>query len=232
MSRKKARNANSSAGNCSKSSSAESTAYTPGVTWEELLGRAQAALDEHGLEKQAKREKTAEKYLALLAKREITPTWDLEGVKRALAAYFCDIVLGEGRPKGFRGVFASEGVVVTDLWDSMDAYPEIRLVYEYILRQMKRSAEASAQELVGQAQRAQERLVTEDGCDLNQRAVELSLKATMRGVYGDGEKDGGASDAKRGISYSFPNMTVNWIVSPAELGKRVEAKPQPEVIDV
>lgn len=209
-----------------------SAAGVPAVGWDELLARAEAALDEQGLERRAKWEKTAGRYLALLGRRGIEPKWNVGGVKRALAAYFCDMVLGEGRPRGMRRVFAEEGVVLTDMWDSMNAHPEIRLVYEYMRRQVKMAAEASAQDLVRQAQHSQERLVTEDGCELNQRAVELSLRATMKDVYGDGDGGGGGGgDAKKGISYSFPNMTVNWIVAPQELRKGAKAA-EPEVIDV
>ena len=75
-----------------------------------------------------------------------------------------------------------------------------------------------AEESASVAQESQLRLITEDGCDLNQRAVEVSLKATMRDVYGESNEVGPAKDGKAGITYNFPNMTLNWIVAPGAAG--------------
>ena len=75
------------------------------------------------------------------------------------------------------------------------------------------------------------RLVTEEGCELNQKAVEVSLKATMKDVYGDGD-GASASDAKKSVTYSVPNMKATWISAQPGVAERIAAKPEPEAIDV
>ena len=164
----------------------------PEVTWEALRSRAEAALDDKGIEAQERRKAAAERISRRMKERGIEPVWDVRGVERALAAYFADYVLGDGR-KGFRKVFAECGVSVADFLDARDTHPDLRMVYDYIHRQGAGVASIEALELNRQAQGAQKRLVTEEGCELNQRAVEVSLRATMKDVYGD---DGGVGAAK------------------------------------
>lgn len=194
----------------------------PAVSWEELLARAEAALDEKGLEAQERRRVAGEKKLRRLKERGLDPKWDVPGIKRALAAYYADSVLGDCR-LGFRKIFAAAGVVSADFFDARDAYPELRLVFEYIVAKRKEISQTEADELSRQAQASQKRLVTEDGCDLNQRAVELSLKATMPGVYGDSGGEKGGEKGKQ-IVYKFENLTANFIMSPSELAaKKLDA---------
>ena len=202
----------------------------PEVTWEELLARAEAALDDKGLEAKERREVAAAKKLRRMKERGIEPKWDVPGIRRALAAYYADCVLGEC-VLGFRKVFAAAGVVCADFFDARDAYPELRMVFEYIQAKRIELTQTEAEELSRQAQAAQKRLVTEEGCELNQRAVELSLRATMKGVYGDGDT-GGEKDAKKSVTYLFPNMKATWIIAPSEAAKQLEAKPESEPIDV
>ena len=202
----------------------------PAVSWEELLARAKASLDERGLERQAKREAAAERIRARNARNGVELKFDGDGVRRALAAYYCDIVLGD-RPRGYRKVFRDEGVVPSDLWLCEKVDADVMLVNEYVNAEMHRAMRADAEEAGRLAQMSQRRLVTEEGCELNQRAVEVSLKATMKDVYGDGA-DSSSQDSKKGISYSFPNMTLNWIMAPSELAKGVAAKPEAVAIDL
>ena len=204
----------------------------PAVSWADLLAKAEGALDEKGLEAQERRKVTAGKYLRKLAERGISPKWDLDGIRRALAAYYADYVLGDAS-RGFRRVFADCGVPCSDFLDARDAYPELRMVFDYIQRQGKSIAGIEAEELNRQAQNSQKRLVTEEGCELNQRAVELSLKATMKGVYGDSEADKDAAKRKP-IVYKFENLTANFIMSPGELAaKKLDGStPVSEVVDV
>lgn len=203
----------------------------PAVSWEELLARAEASLDENGVATQAKREAAAEKCRARMEERGVRPSWNLDGVRRALAEYYRDCVLGECE-RGFRRVFAECGVHASDLFDAEGANPELRMVYEYIQKRRDEITRSEAKDLSRQAQAAQRRLVTEEGCDLNQRAVEVSLRATMKDIYGEDEKGGGGSDDKKGITYKFVNLTANWIVGPSEIAKQLKARPQAEAIDV
>lgn len=207
-----------------------STPEKSAISWEELLARAKAALDEQGEEAHAKRVAAAERISARNAKRGVSLKIDVEGVHRALAACYADYE--QGGKLGVLKVFDKAGVRYVDWRDGRATHPEFTLVMNYLQGVRDGVILQAAEDLKAQAQDAQRRLVTEEGCDLNQRAVELSLKATMKNVYGEGEGSGGGGDAKKAISYNFPNMTVNWIVAPGELAKKVEAKPQPEPIDV
>lgn len=221
------------------------------IGWEELLARAEASLDEAGMEKVVKRKAVAEKIRRRMAERGQKEFVDVEAMKRALCAYWADAT-GGGPMRGWRRVFAESGAKTGDfLGGATDRFPDLNTAFRYIQGLIGNMAREDAAETVAIAQAGQRRLLTEDGCELNQRAVELSLKATMRDVYGDGD-GGGTSDAKKGISYNFPNMTVNWIVAPGELvrrdGGRLEAdagvkvgigagagagaRPEVEVIDV
>lgn len=202
----------------------------PAVSWDELLARATAALDERGEEAHEKRVAAAERISARNAKRGGSVEIDVDGVRRALVACYLDYMAG-GK-SGVLKVFAGEGVRYVDFRDGRALHPEFTLVMEYLKGVRDEVVRQEAEDLAAQAQDAQRRLVTEEGCGLNQRAVELSLKATVKDVYGEGEGSGGGGDAKKSISYNFPNLTMNWIIAPGELAKKVEAKPQPEVIDV
>ncbi len=205
---------------------------SPSVTWEQLFGYAELDLDEKGEESWAKSQAAAKKKWRRAKERGLAVSFPVEKVKAALVDYYGNRVGGAERMRGISKIFAEHGVTTDALFVGQDYHPELRLVYEYITRASQKVTRARAIDTGYAAQLAQERLVTEEGCELNQRAVELSLKATVKDVYGDGEEAGGGSDAKKGISYNFPNMTVNWIVAPAELARRVEAKPAAEVVDV
>lgn len=212
--------------------SAPEVSSVPAVSWDELLARATAALDERGEEAHKKRVEAAARISARNAKRGISVSFDVDGVHRALTAYYGDCLAG-GK-KGVMGVFAKEKVKYVDFRDGRALNPEFTLVMEYLKGVRDEVLRQSAEDLAAQAQDAQRRLVTEEGCELNQRAVELSLKATVKDVYGDGEGSGGGGDAKKAINYNFPNMSMTWIIAPSEISakKALEAKPQPETIDV
>ena len=200
------------------------------VTWDELVERAEAELDENGVSSMEKRRHVAEKKWRRLEERGLRMNADCEGVKRALVAYYADCFEAE-RSAGVRKVFARCGARIVDYTDGKDYWPELWLVMDYISRNRKERDRLLAEEAGSLAQESQMRLVTEEGCELNQKAVEVSLKATMKDVYGDGE-GGGASDAKKSVTYSFPNMKATWIIAQPGVAERIAAKPEPEAIDV
>lgn len=201
------------------------------IGWDELLARAEASLDEAGMEKVAKRKAVAEKIRRRMAERGQKEFVDVEAMKRALCAYWADAT-GGGPMRGWRRVFAESGAKTGDfLGGATDRFPDLNTAFRYIQGLIGNMAREDAAETVAIAQAGQRRLLTEDGCELNQRAVELSLKATMRDVYGDGE-GGGASDAKKSVTYSFPNMKATWIIAQPGVAERIAAKPEPEAIDV
>lgn len=212
--------------------SAPEGSSAPCMTWEELLARAESDLDEKGREGYERSKAAAEKHVR---RSKAAGTWfevDVEGVRRVIVAYYSAIT-SIGGMKRLRKLFAENGVRFDDYSSGRKSHADFGLVMEYIRKLRNELAKAEAEELVTEAQDSQRRLVTEEGCELNQRAVELSLKATMKDVYGDGGDEKG-SDRRKPIVYKFENLTANFIMSPAELAaKKLDgATPVSEVIDV
>lgn len=203
----------------------------PSVTWDELVELAEADLDENGLASLDKRRHVAEKKWRRLKERGLPMHIDFEGAKRGLVAYYADC-FDSARMKGVRKVFASVGARLVDYTGGVDYMPELWLAMDYISRHRKERDRLLAEEAGSLAQESQMRLVTEEGCELNQKAVEVSLKATMKDVYGE-EKDGGDKGGSK-VMYNLPGLTVNMIMSPEELAaKRLGGKEKvSEVIDV
>jgi len=192
--------------------------------WGRILAMAEASLDEQGEERLEKWRNVAAKRQKRMAKLGIRETADIDAMRRALCAYYADMLGDNRRVKGIKKVFAEAGASFGDfVGGAKDRYADLNLVYTYIQRLVREAAEADAVETVQLAQDGQRRLLTEDDCKLNQRAVEVSLKATMRNVYGeDGGGAGGGGRDKTAISYNFPNMTLNWIVAPGKGGDSVK----------
>lgn len=189
------------------------------IGFEELYQRAVSVLDEDGLVRLAKRKAAADRLQRLMRESGGHEVFDVAGVKLALCEYYmgcADGVCG----RGIRKTFAACGVRLSDLFGAMDRNHELRTVYEYVRNVRNEAARVEAEELGVVAQEGQRRLVTEDGCRLNQRAVELSLKASMGDVYGDDGKDGGAKGDGKKVTYNLPNLTVNMIMSPAEIAAK------------
>ena len=202
----------------------------PRITWEELLARAEADLDERGREGYAKCRASAERHAKL--NEGCGVRIDVDGVRGVLVDYYEQCV-GHSSQIGLRRLFAARKVRFDDYSSGRKCHAEFGLVMEYAKKVRDALAREEAAELMSEAQAAQKRLVTEDGCDLNQRAVELTLKATMKDVYGDGDADRGDSKRKP-IVYKFENLQVAMIMSPAELAaKKLDgATPVSEVVDV
>ncbi|MBQ4199003.1 MAG: hypothetical protein II649_03885 [Kiritimatiellae bacterium] len=203
----------------------------PSVTWDELVELAEADLDENGLASLEKRRHVAEKKWRRLKERGLPMRIDFDGAKRGLVAYYADC-FDSVRTMGARKVFASVGARLVDYTGGVDFMPELWLAMDYICRHRRERDRILAEEAGSLAQESQMRLVTEEGCELNQKAVEVSLKATMKDVYGE-EKDGGGKGGSK-VMYNLPGLTVNMIMSPEELaakqlggGEKVS-----EVIDV
>lgn len=198
-----------------------------GITWKELRSRAEASLDEQGLEDLERREGLVEKIRRRQERRGIRADVDVEGVKRALAAYHDDCVLRKCE-LGFKRCFALCGVKCSDFMDGRQLWPEFETVMRYIVKRRNEIWKMEALELGGRAQEGQRRLVTEEDCGLNQRAVEFSLKASMGDVYGDGKTESGTGGGAK-VVYNLPNLTVNMITAPV---RPLELKPVGEVVEV
>lgn len=191
---------------------AENPGFTP-PTWKQLVGMARLAMEDENEELVKKHEAMAARRQKFMYDNFIEETADLAALRRGLLEYYCEVVTTTSRD--VRGAFKRVGANYGDLHGGvLNRCFELWVVREYIVKLRGKIARAVAEESASVAQESQLRLITEDGCELNQRAVEVSLKATMRDVYGESNEVGTAKDGKAGITYNFPNMTLNWIVAP------------------
>lgn len=198
--------------------------------WGALLARAVASLDEQGEEAFDKKRANAEWRRKRNESMGLRVKIDFDGVKRALTEYYEGCV-GLAPFRGCKQTFSDCGVLLADFFDGENLEPELGLVFRYIQRQRDRTTKGAAMDLGREAQEAQRRLVTEEGCRLNQRAVEVSLRATMKDIYGeDGEGSGSGGSGRPQVVYNLPNLTLNMITAPA--GLLGAAKPQAAAIDV
>lgn len=190
--------------------------FTP-PTWKQLVGMARLAMEDENEELVKKHEAMAARRQKFMCDNFIDETADLAALRRGLLEYYCEVVTTTSRD--VRGAFKRVGANYGDLHGGvLNRCFELWVVREFIVRLRGKIARAVAEESASIAQESQLRLITEDGCELNQRAVEVSLKATMRDVYGESNEVGPAKDGKAGITYNFPNMTLNWIVAPGAVG--------------
>lgn len=190
--------------------------FTP-PTWKQLVGMARLAMEDENEELVKKHEAMAARRQKFMYDNFIEETADLAALRRGLLEYYCEVVTTTSRD--VRGAFRRVGANYGDLHGGvLNRCFELWVVREFIVKLRGKIARAVAEESASIAQESQLRLITEDGCELNQRAVEVSLKATMRDVYGESNEVGPAKDGKAGITYNFPNMTMNWIVAPGVVG--------------
>ena len=190
--------------------------FTP-PTWKQLVGMARLAMEDENEELVKKHEAMAARRQKYMYDNGIGEVADVAALRRGLLEYYCEVVTTTSRD--VRGAFRRVGANYGDLHGGvLNRCFELWVVREFIVKLRGKIARAVAEESASVAQESQLRLITEDGCELNQRAVEVSLKATMRDVYGESNEVGPAKDGKAGITYNFPNMTLNWIVAPGAAG--------------
>lgn len=190
--------------------------FTP-PTWKQLVGMARLAMEDENEELVKKHEAMAARRQKYMYDNGIGEVADVAALRRGLLEYYCEVATSTSRD--VRGAFKRVGANYGDLHGGvLNRCFELWVVREYIVKLRGKIARAVAEESASVAQESQLRLITEDGCELNQRAVEVSLKATMRDVYGESNEVGPAKDGKAGITYNFPNMTLNWIVAPGAAG--------------
>ena len=190
--------------------------FTP-PTWKQLVGMARLAMEDENEELVKKFEARAERRQKFMYDNGIGEVADVAALRRGLLEYYCEVVTTTSRD--VRGAFRRVGANYGDLHGGvLNRCFDLWVVREFVCKLRGKIARAVAEESASVAQESQLRLITEDGCELNQRAVEVSLKATMRDVYGESNEVGPAKDGKAGITYNFPNMTLNWIVAPGAAG--------------
>lgn len=190
--------------------------FTP-PTWKQLVGMARLAMEDENEELVKKFEARAARRQKFMYDNGIGEVADVAALRRGLLEYYCEVVTTTSRD--VRGAFRRVGANYGDLHGGvLNRCFDLWVVREFVCKLRGKIARAVAEESASVAQESQLRLITEDGCELNQRAVEVSLKATMRDVYGESNEVGTAKDGKAGITYNFPNMTLNWIVAPGAAG--------------
>ena len=166
--------------------------FTP-PTWKQLVGMARLAMEDENEELVKKHEAMAARRQKYMYDNGIGEVADVTALRRGLLEYYCEVATSTSRD--VRGAFRRVGANYGDLHGGvLNRCFELWVVREYIVKLRGKIARAVAEESASVAQESQLRLITEDGCELNQRAVEVSLKATMRDVYGESNEVGTVKD--------------------------------------
>lgn len=188
--------------------------------WETLLGDALLSLDEQEEAQYAKRLEVAAKKLRRMG-LSAAPV-DKAKVVRFLLAY-----LGTKR---YRESLASAGLTFASALLAYDLWPESKTAMEYARRLKHREREeVGNDELVDAAREGLRRLVTDEECRLNQKAVTFTLERLSRKEFGEerGEVSGGP---RATVNYNLPGLTVNLITAPAAALERIGAVSRPAAI--
>lgn len=120
----------------------------------------------------------------------IVPPYDFYMVQEVLVEYdrcgrFTDAI----RKCGGR----EEECIEAKKWDA-----EIKLVWDFIEERIADRMRARAKEIAQDAQEGLRRLVTDDECKLNARAIKMALESTVPDLYGGGGGKAEAEDEEDG----------------------------------
>ena len=188
--------------------------------WTRILGDAVSALDE--AEKEA--------YEKRLAKHN-RKYYDIHAAEMgAVRAFLVEYAKCERCPSACA---RSVGVKLPVLASAMDEVPSFHLVYKTVRARRDKIREMQNEELLDHAREGLDKLVSEEGCELNVKAVTFAMEKLDRRNFGSGKQDDGGGGAT--VVYNLPNMSVNLIMSPGELAdekkSRLGAVKSGEVID-
>lgn len=116
------------------------------------------------------------------------------------------------------------GVSKLTVSSSTNVIPDLRVVYKHIHEMRARLRELENEDLLQAAREANERLLTDEECELNAKAVIFNLERLDRKSFGPAKIESGGDRAQ--VVYNIPSLSLNLIVAPSELKK------SGEVIDV
>lgn len=189
-------------------------------SWAELLDRAMSSLDEEDVMALEKRRESAKRKLARRSSAEMP--FDEQKVKAFLLKYS---IVGK-----YSETAESIGVKKAELLDAYDFWPESRVVYDYVVRRRKQAREIENDEILEDARNGLRRLVTVEGCELDQKSVLFAIERLDRKSFGrDAVKEGGGNVQ---VNYHLPGLTINMIQPPDGVLAKLHAKKKTEVIDV
>lgn len=168
----------------------ENTKYKrPGSpAWNSLLGRAVLALDEEGISAYRKRKDVLERKLERNMSENgiVVPPYDFYMVQEVMVEYDKCGIFGEALRKC--GGRESE-CIEARAWDA-----DIKLVWDFVRERIKARLAARASDIAQEAQEGLRRLVTDEECKLNVKALKMALESVAPELYGGGAKGSGDED--------------------------------------
>ena len=168
--------------------------------WKALLGRAVLALAEEGISAYRKRKDALERKLERnLSETGLTvPPYDFYMVQEVLVEYDkCGIFT-----EAIRNCGAKESECIeARAWDA-----DIKLVWDFVRERIKARLAARASDIAQEAQEGLRRLVTDEECKLNVKALKMALESVAPELYGGGAKGSGdeeeSDDSRKKIPMS------------------------------
>jgi hypothetical protein len=168
--------------------------------WKALLGRAVLALDEEGISAYRKRKDALERKLERnLSETGLTvPPYDFYMVQEVLVEYDkCGIFT-----EAIRNCGAKESECIeARVWDA-----DIKLVWDFVRERIKARLAARASDIAQEAQEGLRRLVTDEECKLNVKALKMALESVAPELYGGDAKGSGdeeeSDDSRKKIPMS------------------------------
>ena len=161
--------------------------------WKSLLARAQLALDEAALAAYRKRRDAQERRLARSMEEHglKEAPYDFYMVQEVLVEYDRCGVFSDA----LRSCNGREGECIeARAWDA-----DIRLVWDFVKARLKARMAARALDIAQEAQEGLRKLVTDEECGLNVKALKMALEGAVPELYGggakaseDGDEEGGA----------------------------------------
>lgn len=160
--------------------------------WKALLSRAVMALDEDMLSSYRKRKEALERKLERnLSENGLTvPPYDFYMVQEVLVEYDkCGMFMDAIRNCGGR----ESECIEARAWDA-----DIRLVWDFVRERVKARMAARAVDIAQNAQDGLRRLVTDEDCKLNIKALKIALESVSPELYGGGAKGGEDDESEEG----------------------------------
>ena len=186
--------------------------------WKSLLARAQMALDEEALAAYRKRKDGLERRLARSMEEHglKEAPYDFYMVQEVLVEYDRCGVFSDA----LRSCNGREGECIeARAWDA-----DIRLAWDFVKARLKARMAARAMDIAQVAQEGLGRLVADEECGLNVKALKMALEGAVPELYGGGGKPSEAEDGDAGGAKRVPIGGGGILVKiVADAAKKLEA---------
>lgn len=189
--------------------------------WNLLVSMAEASLDERGVEDMNARKAKAKKVLAKMGMD--SPPADVDAVKRALLEYMrvVDSDDGGGITMALKSVGASRG----DFLTAMHLDPDVKTVEQHLRMRREELIRITSEDALAAAQKAQMRLLTEEGCELSAKMAMFTLENLDVKTYGGAEATRGMRESTAQTVYQISGVTIN-------MAPQLKAVPPPEAVPI